>query len=244
MAQRRVEYQGRAFDISYEKIQSRTTDSIKDYIIFLHGWGSEKSIMKKAFGECFKDFIHIYVDMPGFGNSPNEVILNTSDYAGIMKAFILSVCERSASECTIVGHSFGGKVATLCAPKELILLSSSGIIVPKPLSVKAKIKLAKLAKKLGISKMNRIFRSKDVANMSEVMYQTFKNVVNEDFSASFSAFSGRASIFWGEEDRATPLYTGKKIAQLIQNHRFFALKGNHYFFLDKGAMIERLYRES
>ncbi len=42
------------------------------------------------------------------------------------------------------------------------------------------------------------------------MYATFKNVVDEDFSSKFEAFSNNALIFWGEEDRATSLESGKK----------------------------------
>ena len=56
--------------------------------------------------------------------------------------------------------------------------------------------------------------------MSHEMYETFKNVVDEDFEDSFSASKSKALCFWGKEDTATPLYTGEKIAGLdcqIQN---------------------------
>ena len=39
-------------------------------IVFLHGWGSNKEIMQRAFAPYFKDFTHYYIDLPGFGQSP------------------------------------------------------------------------------------------------------------------------------------------------------------------------------
>ena len=228
MAQRRIEYQGECFELSYERRKPLHIDIIESssipMILFLHGWGSNKDVMKIAFNQCFAEYEHIYLDMPGFGNSPNEKPLHTQD-------------------SIVVGHSFGGKVGVLCKPKELILLSSAGIRVPKSLKVRFKIMTAKIMGKLGLSKFNKIFRSSDVKTMNEGMYQTFKNVVDEDFSLEFSAYKGKTSIFWGKDDNVTPLFCGKKIAELMAKSRFFVLEGDHYFFLKQGAKVEQLYKE-
>ena len=241
MAQRRIEYQGEQFELSYER-RKPLANNIESapIMLFLHGWGSNKEVMKLAFGAYFAPYEHIYVDMPGFGNSPNTKPLHTRDYAQIVQKFLFEISGFSTQESTLVGHSFGGKVAVLCAPKELILLSSAGIKVPKTFLVRAKIMLAKMMRKCGFS--GKIFRSSDVQNMNEGMYQTFKNVVDEDFSSQFAAFEGRASIFWGKNDRATPLFCGQKIAESIKKSRFFALEGDHYFFLKQGVVIQNLYR--
>ena len=71
MAQRRIEYQGNIFDISYEIIKpnlescSLESQDSPPMMLFLHGWGSNKDLMKIAFSKCFREFCHIYVDMPG-----------------------------------------------------------------------------------------------------------------------------------------------------------------------------------
>ena len=49
------------------------------------------------------------------------------------------------------------------------------------------------------------------------MYQTFKNVVDEDFSKEFSSYTGKALLCWGNEDTATPLSSGEKIDELMQD---------------------------
>lgn len=244
MAQRVISYQGKDFAISYERILGSEANADSQILLFLHGWGSNKEVMKIAFSKHFQNFCHIYVDMPGFGNSANEVPLKTNDYASIMEIFTREVCGVEARECLIVGHSFGGKVAVLCNPKAMILLSSAGIRVKKSLKVRTKIALTKLGNKLGVRKLGKILRSSDVNMMNEGMYKTFKNVVDEDYAPLFGAYKGRAYIFWGKEDRATPLFCAHKIHSLIARSALFELEGDHYFFLKQGARIEQLYLES
>ncbi|AGR77043.1 2-hydroxy-6-oxohepta-2,4-dienoate hydrolase [Aliarcobacter butzleri 7h1h] len=230
MAIKNIVIDNKIFDISYEIINPSAT---KD-IIFLHGWGSNKDIMKSAFSTYLKDFRHIYIDLPGFGKSPNEYVLTTNDYVNITSEFLKLL---HSSKEFIAGHSYGGKVATLLNPQNLILLSSAGILEEKPFDVKLKIFFAKVLNFLGLKNITKRFRSKDVDKMSENMYATFKNVVNEDFSSYFSDFSNKAFIFWGKDDKATSLESGQKIANLIKKSTFEAFEGDHYFFIKKAKNI-------
>lgn len=224
MATKNLIVDNKNFDISYEIVNPTCT---KD-IIFLHGWGSNKDIMKNVFSPYLKKFRHIYIDLPGFGKTANKYELKTSDYAKIVDEFLKLL---NSSKEIIAGHSYGGKVATLLNPKTLVLLSSAGILEEKPFDIKLKIALSKFLNKLGFSKITKSFRSKDVNAMSENMYTTFKNVVNEDFTSHFSAFSNNALIFWGEKDAATSIQSGKKIASLIKKSTFMSYDGDHYFFV-------------
>ncbi len=239
MAIKNINYKNNDFAINYEIVNPQN----QKIIIFLHGWGSNKEVMKSGFASILKDFRHIYIDMPGFGKSSNEVVLTTKEYSEIMKLFLESLGIND-NNITIAGHSFGGKVATLLAPKNLILLSTAGIIEEKSQKVKTKIKLAKIANKLGISFLSRMFRSKDVNTMSECMYGTFKNVVDEDFRDEFMAYNGNALIFWGISDTATSLQSGETIHALIKNSHFSPLVGDHYFFLKNSDKIEKTIKET
>ena len=155
----------------------------------------------KVFSENFKDFRQIYIDMPGFGKSPNPYVLTTFDYAKVIDTFLK---ELNIKKDIIIGHSFGGKVATLLKPDLLVLLASAGIVMPKPFSVRVKIKTYKFFKNIGLSKFRKFFVSNDAKGMSENMYETFKNVVDEDFSDIFANYKGKVLIFGGEEDTAVP----------------------------------------
>ncbi|MDP1784263.1 MAG: alpha/beta hydrolase, partial [Sulfuricurvum sp.] len=198
MALKTVHYAGVAFSISYEILNPNQLHDI----IFLHGWGSSKNLMKQAFSKTLPSFRHIYIDMPGFGGSNCDVPLKTDDYAVIMELFLKEI---DAHKNVILGHSFGGKVATLLNPELLVLVASAGILVPKPLKIRTKIALFKLLKFTGLTSLRSLFVAPDVSGMSEAMYQTFKNVVNEDFSDRFKAYKGKVLLCFGERDTATPL---------------------------------------
>lgn len=230
MASKSIKYLNNTFDISYEILNP----SAKQDIVFLHGWGSNKQIMKQAFGNYLKDFRHIYIDMPGFGQSFNDIELHTSDYAQVVQEFLKAL---NSNTIAIAGHSFGGKVATLINPQNLILLSTAGIVEEKSSSIKFKIFMAKFFNSLGLGKITKAFRSKDVDKMNEGMYSTFKNVVNEDFTNHFKNTSSNTMIFWGETDTATSLSSGKKINELIKNSSFISYKQDHYFFLQNAQDI-------
>ena len=223
MATKSLTVDNKTFEISYEIVNP----TCEKEIIFLHGWGSNKDIMKNVFSKYLTNFKHIYIDLPGFGKSKNEYVLTTNDYVKITDEFLKLL---NSSKDIIAGHSYGGKVATLLNPKNLVLLSSAGILEEKPFDVKLKIFFAKVFNSLGLRNITKSFRSKDVNSMSENMYATFKNVVNEDFSSHFSSFSNNALIFWGEKDSATSLDSGKRISTLIKKSTFISYDGDHYFF--------------
>jgi pimeloyl-ACP methyl ester carboxylesterase len=232
MATKNIDYFGKEFSINYEIVNNDK----KDVIVFLHGWGANKEIMKKAFGAELKNMKHVYIDMPGFGKSSNDHIMTTIDYAHVMKIF-LNKLDINPNEVMIAGHSFGGKVATALIPKTLVLLSTAGILEEKSSNVKMRIKFSKILNVLGLENISKMFRSKDVDNMSQNMYETFKNVVDEDFSEYFKGYYNHALIFWGETDTATSLESGKKIAQFIKNNDFKSYPEDHFFFLKNGQNI-------
>jgi len=226
MAIKPVRYKGETFKLSYDMVNPTKRETL----LFLHGWGSNKELMKQAFGDAFQEYRHLYLDLPGFGKSDNHIVLTTDDYAKIVAEFLHQVEIESE---VIIGHSFGGKVATLLAPKRLILLSSAGIVLPKPLKVRTKIALFKLLKPFGGHTLRKFFVSSDAVGMPEHMYETFKNVVDEDFSDIFSACKAPTLLCWGREDSATPLKAGEKMAKLIPDSKLTIFDGDHYFFLQQ-----------
>jgi esterase/lipase len=200
----------------------------KDTIIFLHGWGSNKEIMK-TFKDDFLEYKLLFIDLPGFGKSETNEVWTTQKYAQKIEKFLN---ELKIEKFCIIGHSFGGKVATLLNPKYLILLSSAGILEKKSLKVKFKIKLYKFLKPLINNKLKKIFISKDANEMSENMYQTFKNVVDENFSSNFKRCKSKTIVFGGELDTAVTPSSNKIISELT-NSELIMLNGNHYFFLNE-----------
>lgn len=235
MAQKTIQYKRHTFLISYEIVNP----AAKYDFIILHGWGSNKSLMKQSFSLYLEQFRHIYIDLPGFGNSSCDTVLTTDDYSSILEIFI---AESGFSKDIILGHSFGGKVATLLNPNLLVLVASSGILVPKPFKIRVKIALFKLFKNVGLSKFRKFFVSSDASNLSENMYETFKNVVDEDFRERFSEFKNRALLCYANNDTATPLWTAKEIEKLIKNSKVYEFSGDHYFFMKHAKELSEIIK--
>jgi len=125
MATRSITHNGQTFDLNYTLLNP----SADPTLLILHGWGSDQRIMQQALASHLKHYRQIYLDLPGFGKSPNDRPLTTEDYARIVRAFLETLGEEPTA---ILGHSFGGKVATLLDPPLLVLLSSAGIPVRSP----------------------------------------------------------------------------------------------------------------
>ena len=232
MAIKSIQYETHTFDISYEILNP---DAPVDLII-LHGWGSNKELMKKSFSPYMDAFRHIYIDLPGFGGSTCSDALTTKDYARIIELFMIHI---NASKDIIMGHSFGGKVGLLLEPKVLVLVGSAGIYIEKSFKIKAKIALYKSLKTLGFTKLRSLFVAEDAKSLSKPMYQTFKNVVDEDFSDEFSNYNGKALLCWGKDDTATPLSSGEKMNSLIKDSRLVVYDGDHYFFMNNAKEVSK-----
>jgi len=236
LAKKTIIYNNNHFEIAYEILNPKATTAC----VILHGWGSNKNIMKKGFGSYLNEYKHIYIDLPGFGSSTTDVALTTKEYAKIIQLFL----EHLHVNATIaIGHSFGGKVATLLNPELLVLVASAGVVVPKTTTTKFKIQTFKLLKNLGLSSLRNYFVASDAKNLPEQMYTTFKNVVDEDFSYGFSSFTNTALLFWGKNDTATPLETTKVIQKIIPKSTLYTYNGDHYFFLQHQEDIARKIRE-
>jgi pimeloyl-ACP methyl ester carboxylesterase len=85
--------------------------------------------------------------------------------------------------------------------------------------------------------MYRLFASSDVGGMSQTMYEIFKSVVDEDFRPIFKKVTSTTLVFWGKEDRVTPINSGKEISQIIMGSRFYPLTGDHFFFMKNSEFI-------
>ena len=233
MAVKSIQYRHHTFNIGYEIVNPEA----KYPLVFLHGWGSNKALMKQAFGAHLDMFRHIYVDLPGFGSSTCNMALTTDDYANIMELFLAQI--NANQDPIVVGHSFGGKVALLLNPRILVLIGSAGIKTAKSLKVRAKIALFKLLKVFGLTSLRKFFVAEDAKELSEPMYQTFKNVVDEDFAERFGMYTGRALLCWGREDTATPLSSAYRLRSLIGTSRLVEFDGDHYFFLTQPEAVAK-----
>lgn len=216
----------------------------KNYIVFLHGWGADKSsfLFTKNY---FDDYTLIYVDFPGFGESTEpEKPWSVFDYTQELKTLLDGF---DIEKLMLVGHSFGGRVAIKYSflyqhdynDFKLCLVDSAGLKPRRGLIYYWKIYKFKLLKKIAnkfkfCEKTLSKFGSSDYKVLSFTMKETFKKVVNEDLSYDARYISKPTIIFWGSKDKDTKLYMAKRLNKLVIGSKLFiAHNAGHFSFLDK-----------
>lgn len=208
-------------------------------MIFLHGWGGDvRSFLFVAKNLGVRATL---VDFYGFGKMPHpdypltvkdfaEGVIGTMDAAGIAKA-------------DIVGHSFGGRVAIYLAAyypervNKLVLVDSAGVKPRRGIKYYFRITLHKILKKFG----GGLKGSDDYRALSPVMQATFRNVVNYDETPLLGRISAETAIFWGDNDKDTPLYMAKKLNKKIPNSFLFVLtNAGHFSYLDNSGSFLKI----
>lgn len=175
--------------------------------------------------------------MPGFGKSPfNPNLKNSYHYADLIYLWIK---KRKISNVVLIGHSFGGKVASLVAIryphllKGLILISSSGI--PHPRFYYSFLPFIK--KTPFFHKFRNLFLSRDYKEAG-IMLPVFKNIVKEDLRNDFARIKTPTLILWGEDDKELSVQDAYIIKSLVKGSCVKIVKGaGHFPFLDNPKKI-------
>lgn len=214
-------------------------------VVFLHGWGSSASAFLFAARRLADSFRVVLMDFAGFGESEApEYPYGVGDYASDVLAALGSLGITSAS---FVGHSFGGRVCIELASKRpqivesLALVDSAGLKPRRHLKYYVKILTHKLLKKLGGKGLKG---SQDFRQLSPLMKETFKKVVNYDQTPLLCNIFCPTAIFWGKDDRETPVYMARKLNVKIKDSALFMLDGGHFAFVedrDKFCLILRAF---
>lgn len=220
-----------------------------EVVLFLHGWGSSHLDFAGTSKIVQRTMRVINIDLWGFGKSeePCSDFLS-DDYADMVYELLKKL---KIKKVHLVGHSFGGKIATkLCVKfpdfvKSLILVDSAGLQKKLSFFVKKRMKRYKKLKILVFqgkkdSNVLEKFGSEDYKNSSQTMRKIMVKVVNESCEQDFAKVNVPTLIFWGKKDKDTPLYMGKRINQLIKNSKFVILNGGHFSHIDDFEKFNKL----
>jgi pimeloyl-ACP methyl ester carboxylesterase len=171
----------------------------------------------RDFDELLRDFDAVALDLPGFGAAPAPPeAWTTAEYA----AHVAPVLEDMGQRVVVVGHSFGGRVATHLAaahPDRIAALvltgvplvrASAGHRAPRtPFALRA----AKALRRAGILPEEQIERlrqkhgSADYRRATGVMRNVLVKAVNETYQEPLAAFPGPIELVWGADDDQAPV---------------------------------------
>ncbi len=231
-------------------------------LVLLHGWGGEWRSWFPII-ERFKKTHRIFVpDLPGFGASALPHALQLEDYAAEVLQWVHA---QKLSEIGLVGHSFGGAIATLIAVKEpslvkhLVLVDASGIRPKSGAKKRAMAAIASTGRKMfELPMLSRAFpmlrkalyslgplKGSDYAILSDKEWrQTFRNIVSRDISNDLVRVSCPTLLVWGSEDKEAPLWQGERMHELIPHSNLLVfMDAGHFPYLDQTDRFEEAVRE-
>lgn len=222
------------------QIYYQKTGKGKD-LIMLHGWGQDVSTFWSSVEFLQNNFTLWLIDLPGFGRSevPKKAF-DSNDYAKIIKDFIKI---NSIKKPSVLGHSFGGKVALNLSANyanlidKLIIVGASGIEPDFSLKSNLIYPLAKIIHYLipDVFNIKSIIRTKFYKRLESdyidagVMKESLLKTLKEDLTSQLSKIENQTLIIWGDEDKAVPLKYGIRMYQKIKNSKIVIVEGKGHF---------------
>ncbi len=193
-----------------------------EQLLILHGWGRSLSEWRETAQFCAQKYTVTIVDFPGFGSSDDpDYAWDTYDYAECIHDFLMKM---GLKKVTIIGHSFGGRIATILAAQhaeliaKIILVDAGGIEI-KSMAVRCLhffyAVFVKPFRKLLSKKIRNQFGSADYRVLSGTMRDVFKKVVNQDLRQLFSEIKQPTVVVWGSNDQVLPVSYTKIYKALI-----------------------------
>jgi pimeloyl-ACP methyl ester carboxylesterase len=219
-------------------------------LVFVHGWGADKYNLQSIYNPLINKYRIISLDLPGFGKSSQPVeTIGSIEYAQILKSFLN---ELNINSINYIGHSFGGKIGIILSAQNdnlinrLVLIDSAGIRSKHNLIWHIKVVHFKLLKFFYLSiikNKNKLeeFKSKfgsddykNAGNMRNILVKS----VNEDFTHLLNKIKCPVFLYWGENDKDTPLWMAKKMKKMIKDCALYTVKnGGHFSFTDDNRII-------
>jgi len=223
----------------------------KKVLFFLHGWGGDKNSFSMVKNHITVDCSMVFVSFSGFGLSPQpHRAFYVDDYVEELMDLVLNL--NIKSKITFVCHSFGARVAIKFFNKypdfveSLFIVDGAGIKPRRGLKYYTKINKYKRIKKQVLKgkkdkKELDKYGSADYKSLSGVMRQTLINVVNEDLKKYIKNINVDTLLFWGKNDKDTPLYMAKKMKKWIRKSELILVKNAaHFSYLDNYAFFIRV----
>lgn len=204
--------------------------------MILPGWGGSHETWQEFIALAQQKFTVVCIDLPGFGGVPcPDTAWGVKEYA----TFVASKFRHfNISKCILLGHSFGGQVATYLAAKhpeliEKLILSGAAVLRPRrPLRRLFFGVIARTGKLLfrlpfvehfGLWARKVLYRSADSPDYSKtsgIQRDIFKKIIRQDLRELLPGIRMPSLVIWGSNDQYIPASQGRKIASLIPKAQF------------------------
>ncbi len=217
-------------------------------ILALHGWGgSIESFWPVALqlNRSGRYTIHL-LDLPGFGKSAlPPAPWDVSDYAAFVAAYM---AERGLTRVHVLGHSFGGRIGLVLGAEyaervdRMVLANSAGVPNPPDPLRDVAVRAAKTILHLpGLRRLYEPVRRRAYEQLGATDYleagplrETFLKVIGQDLLPQAARISRPTLLIWGDRDRDTPLWQGRRLEQTIPDAGLVIFEGaGHFSYLER-----------
>lgn len=209
---------------------------MKKILIILPGWGGTKETWKEFVEIAQKEYEVHCLNLPCFGDEPcPKEIWGVEEYAEFVKKQINKLSDKPI---ILLGHSFGGQVATYFTahnPEMVEKLILIGAAVFRPKKALHRILFGAVAKvgkqlfklpfveKFDLEAKKLLYRaahSPDYLETSGIKRDIFKKCIQQDLGYILGKISIPTLVVWGAKDSYILLKDGKKIADSIPHAQF------------------------
>jgi len=219
-------------------------------IIFLHGWGHTAELWRGIAEKLEHCGATEVWDLPGFGKEPLvSAEWGIGDYAD----WVSKKIGESSDEIVLIGHSFGGRVASLLASRKpqylrAIVLVGAPCIYRPSIIIRLKSAIASIVKPIVPVSIRRMLITEDLRSAEDSgIGRVFRNAVTNDQTSSLPMISVPTLLLCGENDDAAPVAMAKEIQSLIPGSTLTVLPGvGHNVHIDNPILtygvIERFLK--
>jgi pimeloyl-ACP methyl ester carboxylesterase len=196
-------------------------------VVWLHGWArraDDFTVAAAALAD--RGVASVALDLPGFGSSPLPTVAGGARlYAELLLPALAAITDEPL---VLVGHSFGGTVATVVAsthPERVRAL----VLVAAPLIRRAATSKAPLAYRARkwlhakgllsdarIEAVRQKYGSTDYRRAHGLLRHVLVASVNESYESELATLSMPVDFVWGEHDTDVPLDVAERAALLLR----------------------------
>lgn len=197
-------------------------------VVWLHGWARRGEDFSASAAQLASEGVgSVAFDLPGFGSSPLPTVAGGArTYADLL---IRALREISDEPLTLVGHSFGGRIATVIGAthpelvKAIVLTGVPLVRRNSPAKPPLRYRMARAlhAKRLvsdeRMESARQRFGSTDYRNASGILRDVLVAMVNESYEPELAQLRAPVLMVWGSNDVDVPIEVAERASALISS---------------------------